>query len=434
MTNNQILKALSDWNFWGSFNFTSLERPGYIKNLERLFNIGEIITVHGIRRAGKSTIINQFIQNMIKAGFEKNNTLIINLEDPRFSGLTVVDLQKIYETYVLEINPSAKPIIVLDEAQEVKEWEKFARMLHETGKAKVIVSGSSSKLLSEEYATLLSGRHIDIEVFPLSFWEFLEFKKINHADKTDFIKNSFIIKRLLKEYLTFGGFPKICTLTNETDKRILLSSYFQDILISDIQKRHKIREVQKLVDLAKYYMTNLSTLQSCNKISKNLNMNLNTVERFSSFFSTARLLSFVNKFSYSYKSQLLSQKKVYAIDQGLRSVSGFQFSEDMGRLLENSIYVELLRRRKEVYYYKTKNGYEVDFCTKDGLVVTNLIQVCFNLEDNETKKREIKSLVNASKETGCKNLVIITFDEEGEEILNDLRINITPFYKFKVFL
>jgi hypothetical protein len=425
MRKDELLKILIDWNFWGNYKDESIERKQYLEKLNSLTKTKEIVVIKGVRRAGKSTLIARFIKEISE---KDEDSLIVNFEDPRFRDMNLDLLNKIYEVYLEEVHPKEKHSVVLDEVQEIEKWEKFARYLSEAKKVQVFVTGSSSKLLSEEYSTLLSGRHVALEVFPLSFKEFLNFKNVYIKNRVDLVKEEFKIKKSLKEYLNYGGFPKV-VLTEKKEKKEILQNYFNDILIKDVQKRYNIRDVGKLEELAKYYLSNVSTLQSYNKIKNFLKTSLDTVERFSKYFNTARLILTVPKFSFSMKEQILNPKKIYCIDLGLRNLAGFRFSEDIGRLIENAVFLELFRKEKEIYYWKTPKE-EVDFVLKEGTKINQLIQVCYSLENEETKKREIKGLLKASEELKCNNLLIITWEEEEEVKQDNKLIKVVPLWKW----
>ena len=427
MRRDEILKILVDWNYWGNYKDESVERGRYIENLELLLKTSEIIVIKGVRRSGKSTLMLQFIR---KSGWEEKNTLVVNFEDPRFKNLDLELLDKIYEVYQEELQPDKEHYVILDEVQEIEGWEKFARYLHEAKKVQVFVTGSSSKLLSEEYSTLLAGRHVDIEIFPLSFSEFLDFKGVSIKSRIEMMKFRHGIRKLLDEYLEFGSFPKVVLIGE--GKEELLNNYFHDILIKDVQRRFNVRETGKLEELAKYYLTNVSTLQSFNRTRKLLNLSLDTVERFSKYFSIARLIFFVPKFSFSVKEQILNPKKVYCMDTGLRNIVSFKFSEDIGRIAENVVFLNLLFRNKEIYYWKDHAGKEVDFVVKEGLKVTELIQACWRIEEEKTEKREVKSLIKAMDEFKLEEGLVITEDIDKEEIVNDKRIVYTPLWKWLV--
>ena len=432
MERDEILRILLDWNYWGDYKDESIERRGYIKELNRLLKTGEIAVIKGVRRAGKSTLVLQFVKKLVEEGLKEENTLVVNFEDPRFKNLDLELLDTIYETYKEELQAEGEHLVVLDEVQEIAGWEKFARYLQEAKRARVLITGSSSKLLSEEYSTLLAGRHVDIEVFPLSFREFLDFKfkDVSIQRKIDIIKYRHKIRILLREYMEFGGFPKVTLI--EEGKEDLLANYFRDIVIKDVQMRFRVRETGKLEELAKYYLTNISTLQSFNRVRQALNLCLDTVERFSRYFATARLLFFVPKFSFSLKQQILNPKKVYCIDSGLRNIVSFKFVEDLGRIAENVVFLELFRRGKEVYYWRDRTGREVDFAVKGKLKVSELVQVCWRIEEEKTRKREITALVKAMDELKLKEGLIITENTEGRENINGKWITYKPLWKWLV--
>ena len=430
MERDEVLRILLDWNYWGDYKDESIERQGYIKELNRLLKIGEITVIKGVRRAGKSTLMLQFVKKLVEEGLKEENTLVVNFEDPRFKNLDLELLDTIYETYMEELQVEGGHLVVLDEVQEIEGWEKFARYLQEAKRGHVLITGSSSKLLSEEYSTLLAGRHVDIEVFPLSFREFLDFKGVSIEREVDIIKHRHKIRNLLREYMEFGGFPKVTLI--EEGKVDLLANYFRDIVIKDVQVRFRVRETAKLEELAKYYLTNISTLQSFNRVRQALNLSLDTVERFSRYFSIARLLFFVPKFSFSLKQQILNPKKVYCIDSGLRNIVSFKFAEDLGRIAENVVFLELFRRGKEVYYWRDRTGREVDFAVKEKLRVRELVQVCWRIEEEKTRKREITALVKAMDELKLKEGLIITKNTEGRENINGKWITYKPLWKWLV--
>jgi predicted AAA+ superfamily ATPase len=428
MKSNEIMEILTDWNFWGEELDTGIERPELLKEMQRLLKINEILVVSGVRRSGKSTLVLQFCKSLIESGVRKEDILIVNLEDPRFKQLDLQLLNEIYETYLTQLNPSKEHYVVLDEVQVVKQWEKYARFLHENRKAHVIVTGSSSKLLSSEYATVLAGRHVDMQVYPLSFKEFLRFKGVDIKTNIEIISKRHQIKRLMQEYLKWGGFPKPTLLKKEKEKKDELYGYFRDIMTKDVAMRYKVKDIGKLEELAKYYLSNIASLQSFNNIKKFLDISLDSVERFSTYFSNAYLLFFVKKFSYSVKQQILNPRKVYCIDTGLRKVAGFVFMEDLGKLMENTVFVELMRKGKQVFYWKNKG--EVDFVIKGDKKVEKLIQVCYDAEDPKTKEREVNALLEAMKFFKLRTGVIVTWDYEDEERINGKKISYIPIWKW----
>ncbi len=430
MEKSEILDVLNDWNFWRKEIDVGIRREIIVKRIEEMSKTKEIVVITGIRRCGKSTSLLQFCKDLINSGTKKEDILIVNFEDPRLNNLNLDLLNKIYEIYLTELNPSKKHYVILDEIQLIDGWEKFARFLHENKKINVFVTGSSSKLLSSEYSTVLAGRHLDFEIKPLSFKEYLFFKKIEIKNDLDIAQKRHDIKRAFINYLKEGGFPKVTLVDNEKDKRDLLEVYFRDIIIKDIVQRYNIKEVGKIIDLAKYYLTNVSTLQSFNNIKNVLKLNLDTVERFSYFLSSVFLLNFVKRFSYSEKEQILNPRKVYCVDNGLRDSVAFVFLENYGRLAENIIFNELNKKNLEIYYWKSQKQEEVDFIIKRKQKIIQAIQVCWDIGKPETKKREIGALVKACKELKLKEGLILTEDTSSNETVEGIKIYFQPFWKW----
>jgi len=395
----------------------------------------KVISIVGIRRAGKSYIVRQLAKELIKSGLDRQKTLIINFEEPVFEGSELKDLLKMYESYVEIIRPAGKPFVFLDEIQNVPKWEKFVRSLNERKEAFVTISGSSSKLLSEELATVLAGRQIYFEIFPLSLREFLNFRNLEIKDLKDALLNSQKIKSLMWDYLKFGGFPEVVMSENEDFKFRVLRSYYDDIVTKDVARRFKVRKVEELRSLVKFYLTNTASQVTLNSISKFLKLPTETIRRFSGYIETSRAIFFVKRFSFSFKQQEKSPRKVYSTDTGLVNAVGFRFSANYGRLMENVVAIELKRRQSrnlmvEVYYWKDYAGREIDFLVKEGPNIRELIQVTFASDRNEIEERELKTLVRASKETGCKELSVITWDYDAEEEFRGRRIKFVSLWKW----
>jgi predicted AAA+ superfamily ATPase len=424
MEKAQIIEILNTWNFWKKPQKTGIKREKYLKKMEKFSKTGQIISIIGARRSGKSTLILQFIKDIIDRGVASKNTLYVNLEDPRFFGeLSLKLLQDIYEAYLEYLKPSEKPYIFLDEVQNILGWEKFARFLQEK-EAKVFVSGSTAKLLSSELGQTLTGRYLPIVVYPLSFKEFLYFKGVEIKDELDMIHQKIKIKGLLREYLEFGGFPKV-VLSDE--KREILIRYFEDIIARDIVERYKIKKVEELRALAKYYITNISSLISFGRIKKFLKLPLHTIERFSYYLSTPYLIFFIKKFAYSLKEQQVNPRKVFCVDTGLRNMISFKFSSDLGKIYENVVFLEFLREEKEIYYWKNKR--ECDFLLKEE-GGNKLFQICFNVDEPEIKEREIRGLLEAMEELKLGKGLVITEDYEGEEKVKGKKIRFIPLWKW----
>ncbi len=432
MERGEILSILSDYNYWGSYRPKLLDRPKYSAIIERMLKGKEIAVVTGVRRAGKSSIINEFVERHTQGDMRAG--LIINLEDPRFPvGMSSKELNIVYDAYTQE-NGKEPRYVVLDEVQNIIGWERFARLLSEARGIKTIVTGSSSALMSEEYATVLTGRHVDVEVLPLSFNEFLLFNKITIKDKIERVTKKSKIIAMLNRYLRYGGFPAVVLASDDIRRQELLRAYFGDITVKDVIRRYKIKKQAQLEALAREYISNISSIQSFGGLAETLKISLDSVERFSKYLETARLLFFLSNFSYSTKAQTRSMKKAYAIDTGFYSSAGFKFSENIGKVMENVVAIELHRRRSrnpqmELFYYR--KDYEVDFVVKTGKDIEELIQVTYASSKEEVQEREISSLSKASKELGCSNLTVITFDYEAEsEVGKGNNVHFKPLWEW----
>ncbi len=420
MNEDEILNILVDWNTWGNFKEELIERQAYFARIEPLISRKTAVTLYGIRRCGKSSLAYLCIERLTGENkISVKDSLFLNFEDPRLANIGVDELFKILDTYVKHLNP-LDPIIILDEVQNVKDWEKFVRYLLEAKKLRVFVTGSSSKLLGQEISDALSGRHVSIEVFPLSFREFLFFKGITSANPVDLVKNKIEISRFFEEYALYGGFPEVVSSQSQQRKKELLGMYYSDIMIKDITRRFKIKEIDKLENLAFQLLSNISTMQSFNRLKGKLNLSLNSVERFVKYFEIAGMFIFLKKFSFSSAEQIRSMRKVYISDIGFYSIKGFKFIPNKGKIYENITAIELNRRSQlnkncEIFYWQNPQNYEVDFVVKEDIKAKQLIQVCWNLSDEDTKKREIRALLHAGKELGCDDLLIISEGIDSEE-------------------
>lgn len=428
LNKSMLIEILSDYNIWGNFRKTLKKRIDYESKLSENLKSQTINVIQGIRRAGKSSISIKHIQdnNLGK------NSLIINLEDPRLpSEINSNILMDMFDAFREYINPEPE-LVIIDEAQNASGWEKFARYLVESKNIKCIVTGSSAKLLSEEYATAITGRHIDITVFPLSFSEFLYFKNIKLSSKIDIINNKFKIINMLNEYIEYGGFPEIVINNNKKIKRDLVKNYFDDIIIKDVAKRYKIRNILQLEQIVRELLANTGNTASLRAISRSYNINLRTVEKYFKYLTESYLFIAINKFSFSTRKQNTTLKKVYIIDTGMYTSNNFSFSFQNGNMLENIVAIELSRRHSSnnIFYWKDYQQHEVDFAIILGNKVNELIQVTYSSSFKEVKKREIDNLIKAGTELKCNKLKIITWDYEEIKLCDNHEINFIPVWKY----
>ncbi|MCK5061147.1 ATP-binding protein [Candidatus Parcubacteria bacterium] len=386
---SEIIKTLDKWNFWNQKIDTGIRRQFYLDELNRYLKMPEIVALTGVRRSGKSTIILQIIEGLIQnKKVNPKNTLYINFEEPSFGGgLNLELLIKFFDAYLEFYNPKGKIYLFLDEVQLVKNWEKFVVSLYDRkANIKIFVTGSSSKLLQNEISTLLSGRYVSKTIYPLSFKEFLNFKKIeyNPLVKTPKLYNQ------LREYIEFGGFPRIVLEKNKHNKRVLLAEYFNSIVERDILLRHQIKNIKDIREIISFVFSNVSKQTSSYKLEKNFGISSQNIRRYFEYFNEAFLLQFASFFSFSVKKQIYNPQKIFSIDTGLRNAVSFKFGNDIGKLLENIVFMEFLRKKEQPYYWE--NGTEIDFLIRKGYQVSELFNVCYSLEDKQTLDREIKSL------------------------------------------
>jgi len=435
MEKTRIVEVLSRWNFWKRDLDTGILRKSYVDELLKFVKTDKIVSIVGVRRSGKTTLMKQMAKLLMEGGTGRDDLLMVNFEEPEFEGADAKALQRIYEAYLEIVKPSRKPFVFLDEIQNVRGWERFVRSLNERGDAFVTISGSSSKLLSKELATVLTGRQVYFEVFPLSFREFLSFEKMEIGGVKDILLNSLKIKRLFREYMEVGGFPEI-VLNKDPDFRArTFRSYYEDIVSRDVIQRFKVKKSDKLKALARFYLTNISSPISFNRISGFIQLPTETVRRFSSYLETANLIFFIRRFSWSVKEQENSPRKVYSIDVGISNAVGFRFRENLGKAAEDLVAVELRRRQAqnpnlEAFYWGDHQQREVDFVIKKGLKVRELIQVCWDVSDLETRRREVKALAKGMEEFKLKEGLVLTGDFEGGEKVGGRRIVYRPLWKW----
>lgn len=372
----------------------------------------QITIISGIRRSGKSTLLAQFskkFENFYYFNFDDDRIADFAIED--FQGL-IIAFQKLY----------ASKIIFLDEIQNVEGWERFIRRIYDEG-YKIFITGSNAKLLSSELATHLTGRYVKIELYPFSFKEFLQFKKVEYGKKTSAVKAE--ILKYFDEYLRLGGFPDFLKYGDEE----FLKRIYNDILYKDLLVRFKIKEVKAFKQLASFLFTNFTKEVSYNSLKNILGFKSSTsVKNYIDFMQESFLIFELYKYDFSLKKQFISDKKSYVIDNGLRNIISFYFSEDLGKSLENLVFLELKRRGNEIYYYKNKK--ECDFLIKDKARIIQAIQVSKDIEPGKNKDREFGGLLEAMKAFGLKEGTILTQFQEDAFKKDDYIINAVPIWKW----
>ncbi|MFO7599225.1 MAG: ATP-binding protein [Candidatus Desulfacyla sp.] len=415
MNDAQLMDILEYWNFWSQDRYTGVYRTLYADELYRQRDLKEASVVTGVRRSGKSTILLQVLQKLIDSGTARQNILYVNFEEPSFmSSLTVEFLLRIHDLYQEHFNPAGRTYIVLDEVQLVPGWERFVRGLYDREtNIKFYVTGSSSRLLSREFGASLTGRIVSNEVFPLTFPEFLGFK-----GKEDLLhkargKGSPALRNLFKEYMRFGGFPQVVLTEAEKDRMQILKDYYTAVIEKDIIQRYEVRDIKKLKEFCLNLYANVAAHFSGYQAEKRQKISQPTANKFLEYAREVFLVQTTDYFSYSFAEQKSNPYKVYAIDPGLYNAVSFRFSENIGRLFENVVYLALRAKGHEIFYWKGKG--EVDFLIRKGTGIERLINVCWDLNDNN-KKRELSGLGEAMDRFHVADAEIITsgYDDRVE--------------------
>lgn len=396
---------------------------------------GKIITVPGVRRCGKSSlfllVINQLISEQI---ITKEQILFLNFDDERLH-LNADNLDEILQAYreLYPAIPLKEVYMFFDEVQMADDWQPFVRRVYEQECRHVFLTGSNSRMLSSELATSLRGRTLQYEEFPLSFSEFCNFTEV---DTNYYVpENRARLINAFKMYLHGGGFPEV-VLAAPLYKDRILQEYFFVMLYKDLVERYEIKNPEPIRYFIKRVMTNLTKPTSINRIynelkSQGVSIGKNTLYDVIVQTESIYLFFSLTKYEPSLVKENTGDKKYYCIDNGLRSVLLNPQSEDNGKLLENAVFLHLrrnLRIQEELHYYKGKK--ECDFVVVEYDKVTRLIQISYQMNDEETRRREVDGLLEAAQMTGCRELTIITMEMEAEWKESDMLIHVLPAWKW----
>ena len=312
-----------------------------------------------------------------------------------------------------------------DEIQNISEWERFVRRLHDKG-MKVYVTGSNANLLSAELGTKLTGRHLTVEVYPFSFHEWLHGEKPSLLEtNTHTTEQKGMILNLFSQYCEKGGIPEYA----QTGIKDILHRLYEGIIFRDIITRYKLKQPKALQEIIFFLASNLGKIFSYKSLCNITQIkSTTTVSEYCHYMQQSYLCFFINRYSHSLKEQALSQKKVYFIDHALAKMVGFQIGLNRGRMLENIVFIELKRRGNEIYYHKEKK--ECDFIIKNGLAIEAAYQVCAEWTDEKVKEREISGLCEALEAYNLVEGWILTDDKEETFQVNNRTIHIFPIWKW----
>lgn len=408
-----------------------IERTSFPLLLEYL-QTKQIIAITGVRRSGKSTLIRYLIDHLIQVEkVQPNQILFCNLEHPFLTSYRndSMSLQLLYDEYLKMNQPEGDVFVFLDEVQFFREWPVFVKAHHETKKVRFVVTGSNAAMLSSDMITLLSGRSLPLEIFPLSLRELARAKKINTQNAISLAKNAPQIQLLLDEMLQYGGYPTVALQKLGKTSFDILGAHARTVLLQDVAPRLGARKPADLEKLYVYLVSNISKLFSYANLSKLFGISDKSTKEYIEAFSNAYLLYEVDLFDYSLKKQIRSQKKIYAIDTGQANAMGFKFSSNRGRLLENLLFIELKRLGLDVYYYKTAQGEEVDFVVQQGSDIC-LMQITWSVNDPQTRERELKALTVAMKELKCKRGILILQEPLLGVEIEDQEIDVILAHQF----
>lgn len=395
------------------------------KSLQRLSQNKEIIVLSGIRRCGKSVLLEH-----IRRTQNGENDYYFNFEDERLVNFQTDDFEVLHQTLISLYGVQTH--FYFDEIQNIPSWELFVRRMYNKG-YKIYITGSNANLFSEELGTRLTGRYISLDVYPISFAEFSQYSI--PLEQVDFsTKDIGQLKKQYHNYLEFGGIPAyVCYKDPE-----YLHALYESILYRDIIARYKIGNSEALKKLLFFLASNCGKEVTLSKLLGMINNNgkiiksNTTISDYCSYIENSFMCFFVKRYDDNLKAQQQAPRKVYFVDHALAKILGFRTSEDRGRTLENIVFIELKRRGYEIFYYS--GAKECDFIVREGSYTQKVIQVCLELYDPLTKEREVSGLVEAMNKFSLSEGLVITENEEGSEIIEragkKYHILIKPIWKW----
>ncbi len=416
-------------------DFQEFDLPELVERdieVETELPIKRVISILGARRTGKTFFMFQCIKKLLEK-VEKNRILYVNFESDLLIGCGVSDLRNMIEIFyeIYPENENKKVYLFLDEIQNVHGWEKFVRAIIDSENIQVLVSGSSSKFLSKEIATSLRGRTLPYYIYPFSFKEFLKAKNFEIGKYLSSSQKAKLLN-FLEKYIK-GSYPEAVFF--EREKERILKEILDVTIYRDVVERFKVKNVKVLKLLLKSLVS--STYFSVHKFynylkSLGIKVSKNTIYNYIDYFSDSLILYTLRKYSKSYKEVEQTTPKIYFVDNGLLVINGI---ESLSRFMENTVFLELVRRNfmpnNDLFYFVSNNK-EVDFVLKEKEKITQMVQVCYDVEDFNTKERELNALVKASKELKCNDVLVITWDYEKVEKYKNKKIKFLPLWKWLV--
>lgn len=388
------------------------------QDTDLLLNSSLIKLITGPRRVGKSTQALLMLRDKNFAYLNFDNYSLLEAWD---ANLVMRMLDDVYPDY---------EYILLDEVQNLDGWDLWVSELYRLGK-NLVITGSNARMLSSEMATVLTGKYLQVEMLPFSLEEFFDWNKLDlYKLKPEDITNSFV---LTDDYLRNGGYPEVVASRQLT--RSYLDTLFDSIIWKDVAKRHNVRNVTDLNNLAMYLVSNFCNPVSANDLTTELGFSsVNTTKKYMDYLHEPYLFYYLSR--YNNKLQLMKKapRKVYVVDNGFVASKAFSLSDNLGRLLENQVFIELVRRgydvEKTMFYYRSRNNKEVDFVLRKGTKIERLVLVCYDMSNPKTEKREVDSIVECAGELKCDNLVIVTNNDKRTIEKDSYKIDVVPISEF----
>lgn len=415
------------------------EFPTDLKKREKPLPVGDkrIVTIPGVRRCGKSSKMEMVVNDLLAQGVQRERFLWVGFDDERLVKMNSDELDLIIESY-REMYPDMDMSTVymfFDEIQLIDGWEYFVMRMYKHYSKNIYISGSNATMLSTELKTALRGWPQEEETMPLSFREYCSFKYINTESwlEADLAK----MRNAFHAYNNEGGFPEVVQTDNPLQKAKILQGYFDTMLLKDLVEHYKLSNIEVLRYYLKRIMSNLTKPTSIRAIhgdikSRGLKVSKDDLYDWATFACDIFMFLRIPNYSRSLQKVESSQPKYYCIDNGLRDAVLLPQSDDDGKKLENTVFLQLYRNRTpvdQIYYYQGKG--ECDFVVQRGTVIDQLIQVTWDMTDEETRRREINGLVEASETTGCRNLLIITADQQEKiDFDNGISIHVIPAWRW----
>lgn len=375
-----------------------IERAAY-QTLQKYATFSEIVVIIGLRRVGKSTLLQQLRNEASESDY------YINFDDDRLVHFELNDFQVLLELFI-ELY-GIQNTFYFDEIQNIPGWERFVRRLHDQGK-KVYVTGSNATLFSQELGTRLTGRYVQLEMYPYSFYEMLR-NRLLAVDLRETLttEERGLIAGAFGDYCLKGGIPPYV----HSEELEVLQALYESVLYRDIIARYKLTNDRAIKELVYYFASNVGKEFSYSGLAKQIGLgSATTVSDYCHYLSMSYLCYTVSRFSHSLAKQQLNNKKCYFVDHAMARALGFRSTEDNGGLLENLVYIELRRRGGEIYFHKEQQ--ECDFLVRRKGQVTDALQVCWDLHDPDTRKRELQGVREAMSVHGLTSGIILTSSQE----------------------